>query len=219
MVDVGKILRVDIRDEKDQLLLPNANYDFPAKFFQADEEDLLIVKSFGVLEELPSGTRLLVIVYYATGERVCYPGRVTIATVHQWNVLIGANAHKLKERRRFFKLEVNLPVLVTMVTRDEETTPMDPPLEAVVRDINLGGVYLRTDYELIKGDQLMLIMQLDEKDTINVVAEVLRVQHPPGRSTPPPDGYGCRFLGLTIRQEERMTRYIYRYQRQQKELD
>lgn len=95
---------------------------------------------------------------------------------------------------------------------DDKPTPLDPPAEIYIKDINVGGVFfICTDARrhFAKGDKLLMIINLSGS-RLELNAEVLREQAIDSQETD--TGYGCRFIGVSHSQEETISRYIYKLQ-------
>lgn len=213
MLIMKKIIKVDVRDKNDKLILSDVNFDFPKNYAGNAHEQLLIIKGEN-LPELAKGTYLSIIISYLTGDRISYPTEVAICTDKQLNVYIGAGEKKLEERRRFFKLATNVLAEVTFFTRDKEMQTLENPLKVLIKNINIGGVFFRTAYEFEMGDELMMVIQLGN-DQLETVAQILRIHYTEDEGSEGKrvvEGYGCRFLGITHAQEAIISRYIFNYQ-------
>ena len=140
---------------------------------------------------------------YINGTRVKYKTVVDLSTEYQMNFHVG-EGEAMEERRRSFKINVELAGVVHFYMRDEQVFSFDEPIDVEMKNINLGGVFFRSEYVFEKGDQVMLSF-LDGK--MEFLSDILRVQTKAG--TDEVDGYGCRFLNVTPVQEEQLAKFIF----------
>ena len=217
-----KITRMDVRDQNDQLLLSNVNYELSGRLSANMQVEVVIIKG-SELPELERETPVSLVAHYSHGDRLCYSAHVAIATQLQWNLRLCGEPHKLRERRRFFKVAAELPVLVEACVRDrdeeEEEEEFDPPIQMQTQDINLGGVYLLAplgDKRVMQAGDLLSVALYIEEERIETTLEVLRVRERKD-SEGVIHGYGCRFTALSTMQEQILAGYIYKYQWNHKE--
>lgn len=125
----------------------------------------------------------------------------------QMNIsLLKSNSTKvLEERRRYFKIKVELSGRVLFVVRDENTIRFEEPVAVEVHDINVGGIFLTSAYEFHKDDSACVDIELVDGYHLNTMATILRVQTD---SDGVIIGYGCAFEALTAAQEDAIGRYI-----------
>ena len=125
----------------------------------------------------------------------------------QMNVLIlkSNSTQVLEERRRYFKIKVNLSGRALFVVRDEETIRFEEPASIGVNDINVGGIFMTCGYEFQKDDCVCVDIELMDNYRLNTMAHVLRVQKSAEGDIL---GYGCSFESLTAAQEDAIGRYI-----------
>ncbi len=131
-----------------------------------------------------------------------YDTHIDICTDYQINFHVG-KGELLKERRRSFKITVDMNGISPFFIRGEEMFAFDDPIELHFVNINLGGVFFSSNSKFEPGDQVMLNF-LDGE--MQLLAEILRVQRKENGEV---EGYGCCFISLNKAQEERLARFIF----------
>ena len=103
-----------------------------------------------------------VIAYSKAGDRIKYAGDISMSHDRQMNIsLLKSNSTKvLEERRRYFKIKVELPGRALFVVRDENTIRFEEPVAVVIHDINVGGIFLTSAYEFHKDDSACVDIEL-----------------------------------------------------------
>ncbi len=215
----NKIIKVEILDRNGVVAVTSdKGFVFPKNIESADES-ILIIKGTG-MREFPRDERVHVIATTKAGDRIKYPGLVTVSLGAQLNVRIlkSRDTEVLEERRRYFKIKVEEHGRVLFLVRDDETVRFDEPIPIEIQDINIGGVFITCDdYVFQEDDVICLDIDLFVDYRLNAVAAVLRVQKDADGAI---KGYGCQFQGLTASQEDYIGKYIYKIQfaQRQKEM-
>lgn len=202
MIKKDKIGRVVIYDNKERMLLATKSVYFPRDFFRIEDRDLVMIKGTD-LPLIPKDEYIVAVFEYINGVRMKYTTSVDLSTESQMNFHVG-DGIALEERRASYKINIEFEVPSPFYIRNEEIVSFDKPISIHVCNINLGGVYIKTDYDFEVGDQLMLLMFGGEME---LLTEILRAQKVLGTDTI--DGFGCRFLSITQSQEERLARFIF----------
>lgn len=202
MIKKDKIGRVVIYDNKERMLLATKSVYFPRDFFRIKDRDLVMIKGTD-LPLIPKDEYIVAVFEYINGVRMKYTTSVDLSTESQMNFHVG-DGIALEERRASYKINIEFEVPSPFYIRNEEIVSFDKPISIHVCNINLGGVYIKTDYDFEAGDQLMLLMFGGEME---LLTEILRAQKVLGTDTI--DGFGCRFLSITQSQEERLARFIF----------
>lgn len=202
MIKKDKIGRVVIYDNKERMLLATKSVYFPRDFFRIKDRDLVMIKGTD-LPLIPKDEYIVAVFEYINGVRMKYTTSVDLSTESQMNFHVG-DGIALEERRASYKINIEFEVPSPFYIRNEEIVSFDKPISIHVCNINLGGVYIKTDYDFEVGDQLMLLMFGGEME---LLTEILRAQKVLGTDTI--DGFGCRFLSITQSQEERLARFIF----------
>lgn len=205
MIKKDKIGRVVIYDDQDRMILATKSVYFPKDFFRIKDRDLVMIKGSG-LPLIPKDDYITAVFEYINGVRMKYKTSVDLSTEYQMNFHVGEGI-ALEERRASFKINTEFDVVSPFYIRNEELINFDKPLNIHVCNINLGGVYMKTEFDFEPGDQLMLHFFGGE---VELLTEVLRSQKVFG--TDVIDGYGCHFLNITQSQEERLARFIFEIQ-------
>lgn len=200
MINKEKITKADIYDENGNLLLSTKSVTFPRDFFKLKGLELVSIKG----SDLPifhKDDKIKIIFEYINGTRLeCHSG-VDISTDKQLNFHVGEGI-VLEERRRSFKVTTVEPAFIMRIERNEEVFDLETKKDATILNINLGGVLLKSDAELVVGDIIDLSIL---PDPMYLRAKILRKQTD---SSGELIGYGCCFLDVTTTQEERLARYL-----------
>lgn len=181
-------------------------------------DTMMIIKGNG-LPEIDRGAGLDVIASMKNGSRVKYPSYVSVSTEYQLNVVIRTEQGKtLEERRRYYKIDVDISCVINCVEREESRAVLSKPYITKIRDLNIGGIFLCIcDEPLEIGDKLMLTVDLGDK-TMDLDAVILRVQKNAAGDIV---GYGCRFINITAAVEDVISKYVFQLQKErlQKEAE
>ena len=182
----------------ERLMYTESNFDFPIMYDLNDNiiDNMLMIKGKR-MPEIDTSQYVYVIARMRDGDRYRYKTNVSVSTDRQLNVI--------KTNERAF-------ITLRMQEGDDKPTPLDPPAEIYIKDINVGGVFfICTDARrhFAKGDKLLMIINL-AGSRLELNAEVLRELAIDSQETD--TGYGCRFIGVSHSQEETISRYIYKLQ-------
>lgn len=201
MINKDKISRVLVYNQRGRMLLSTKLVSFPRDFFKIRGKDLVMLKGtdFPIISK---GEPVEAIFEYLNGDRVKYNTVIDICTEYQINFHVG-EGEVLKERRRSFKVTVDMNGISPFYIRGEEMFAFDDPIELHIINLNLGGVFFSSNSTFEVGDQVMLNF-LDGE--MKLLIEILRVQR---KDSGEVEGYGCRFLDVNQAQEERLARFIF----------
>lgn len=205
----NKIVKVDIlAQDGSQVLSSERGFVFPNNI-DSDDESILIVKGKN-LPELDRGTRVSVIAYSKAGERIRYAGDISVSHDRQMNVMLlkAGSGGVLEERRRYFKIKVELSGRALFVVRDEEAIRFEIPPAISVLDINVGGIFMKCEFSFAVDDCVCVDIELMDEYRLNTMARILRMQKNGDEIL----GYGCAFENLTAAQEDAIGRYINQQQ-------
>ena len=201
MVNKEKISKVDVYDSNGKRLVSAKEVFFPKDFFRMKGQELVLIKD-NHMPLLDKGQLLEIIFEYINGTRIKYLTTVDICTEYQLNFHLGEGV-ALEERRRSYKVNAEFYGHSDFYLRNEEMFTYDEPIELHFKNINIGGAFFSAQFEFSMGDQVMLSF-LNGK--IEVICEVLRIQKDPEGKI---QGYGCKFLNVSLMQEERIARFIF----------
>ena len=201
MINKDKINRVLVYNQRGRMLLSTQSVSFPRDFFKVKEKDLVMLKGSD-FPDIPKGEPVEAIFEYLNGDRVKYNTVIDICTDYQINFHVG-EGEVLKERRRSFKVMVDMNGISPFYIRGEEMFAFDDPIELHIINLNLGGVFFSSNSTFEVGDQVMLNF-LDGE--MKLLIEILRVQRAEDGKV---EGYGCRFMDVNQSQEERLARFIF----------
>ena len=211
----NKIIKVEILDKNGtSAVSAEKGFVFP-KNIESSEESILIIKGKG-MREFATGEHVHIIATSESGDRIKYPGSVSISLDSQLNVKIIKNrdTEVLQERRRYFKIKVDERGRALFVVRNEETTRFEEPYPIEVKDINIGGIFMACPFEFEEDDFVCIDIDLFIDYRLNAVVHILRVAREPDGTI---KGYGCEFQGLTASQEDYIGKFIYKVQSAQRQ--
>lgn len=214
MIFGGKVIRVDVLDTKGSVILSaDKHFVVPANI-SSDEDSILMIKGRG-MPELDYNTIVAVILTTKSNDRIRLMGSVTMSMDKQLNIRVtrSNDTQLLEERRRYYKLKVNVGGRALFYIRDEKTIRYDEPHSISVLDINLGGMFMVVDDEYINDDMVCVEVDLFEDYPLNAAVRILRVQRDGEGNI---IGYGCEFQGLTAAQEDYIGRFIYKVQSEER---
>ncbi|MCH5193956.1 MAG: PilZ domain-containing protein [Oscillospiraceae bacterium] len=200
MISKDKINRVLIYDVNGRMLLATSSVFFPKDFFKVKGTDFVMLKGSDY-PVLHTGEAIDAIFEYGTGTRVKYKTSVDLSTEYQMNFRV-SDGEVLEERRRSFKIMVDMDGQSPFFIRGEEMFSFDAPMELHIININLGGVLFSSSSDFEPGDQVMLDFMEGE---MQLLMEVLRIQRAKDGSI---EGYGCKFIDITAAQEEKLAKFI-----------
>lgn len=213
----GKIIKVDVLDEKGTIIYSAEKGFVVPKNTAADEDSIIIIKGKD-LPELERNTIVSAVTTSKSGDRVKYMCAVTVSMDRQLNIKILPNNNNqlLEERRRYYKLKIKEKGRALFYIRDEKTIRFDEPAPIEILDINVGGVFMTVDNEFIAGDLVCIEINLFEEYPLNAAVRVLRIQRDAAGEVV---GYGCEFQGLTAAQEDYIGRFIYKVQSEMRQKE
>lgn len=216
----SKVIKVEVLDEKGNIIIAAEKGFIVPKNMQADEDCIVMIKGRD-LPELDHNKIVSVVMTTKSSDRIRYSGAISVSMETQMNIqlLRSGDTKVLEERRRFFKIKVNENGKVLFFVRDEKTIRFDEPVAIAVLDINVGGVFLMCDpdeAEFMLDDLLCVEINLFMDYPLNAAVRVLRVQRDSEGSI---CGYGCEFQGLTAAQEDYIGRFIYKVQSEQRQKE
>lgn len=200
MINKDKIMRVLIYDLGGSLLLTTSSVFFPRDFFKIRGTELVMLKGSD-FPIIPKEDTIEAIFEYRDGTRVKYRTSIDLCTEYQINFHVG-EGEVLQERRRSFKITVDFDGNSPFYIRGEELYPFDAPVELHFVNLNVGGVFFKSNSEFEKGDQVMLSFFGGD---MQLLAEILRVQRDENGEV---EGYGCQFLNASHAQEEKLAKFI-----------
>lgn len=201
MINKDKINRVLVYNLRGRMLLSTKFVSFPRDFFKLKGKDLVMLKGSD-FPLISKGEPVEAIFEYLNGDRVKYNTVIDLCTEYQINFHVG-EGEVLQERRRSFKVTVDMNGISPFYIRGEEMFAFDDPIELHIINLNLGGVFFSSNSTFEVGDQVMLNF-LDGE--MKLLIEILRVQR---KDSGEVEGYGCRFLDVNQTQEERLARFIF----------
>ena len=144
----SKVIKVEVLDEKGNIIIAAEKGFVVPKNMQSDEDCIVMIKGKN-LPELDHNRIVSVVTTTKSGDRIKYSGAVSVSMETQMNIqlLRSGDTRVLEERRRFFKIKVHEKGKALFFVRDEKTIRFDEPLTIEVLDINVGGVFLMCDQD------------------------------------------------------------------------
>ncbi len=211
MIDKHKIIKVDVFNSKNHLLLSSDEFNVIRHENDRQQTISITIKPEGSVE-LKKGTKVEVVFYYINGDRTKYDTKTDVCTEYQLNITIGSDFDVLKERRRFYKLKADIDSKIVIINIDGYDTVLEEPIICTIRDINIGGIYMECESIFKVSDVFVMHFELLGKK-LNLTTKVLRLKINPGRL----QGYGCCFINNKPSEEEVIARFINHIQRERME--
>ena len=215
MLEKSRIYKIEVTSpggrklavaEKDQ-------FSFPRLFINDMPVNNVIILKGKRFPELEIDTNIYVITYMKNGDRIRYPAAVRMSLVDQLNVQLRSDYGTLmEERRRYFKVESDIDCTVYGYIRDDNYVEFAKPVEGVIKNISIGGVYLDCENIQFSPHDILSLGLYVEGNPVEIYAEILRVQRKDGII----DGYGCQFQNVDQNQEEIFGHFVYTIQLQKR---
>ncbi|MCL2637714.1 MAG: PilZ domain-containing protein [Oscillospiraceae bacterium] len=222
VLDKDKVIKLEICTSKGRALLTlTKNFMFPQSIVRENERfkpnETVLIKG----KNLPVFARnasITVIAHTRAGDRFNLPGHIAVSTEVQLNItLTQVEAELIPDRRRFYKIAMEIPCVLTSITRGTKHVDVDPHIPFVIQDINIGGVFLGNSEQVeLKRDDMAALVITEGLGNMEFVAKVLRVKKDDDDIVL---GYGCSFLFMNARQEELVAKYINEIQLKQRALE
>lgn len=214
MISRDQIIKIDILTADNRKILSAAGRQFSIQAIDGgiNGGDSILILRGKDLPEMYKGDYVSVIMSMRNGQRIRFPSFISVSTVFQLNVVIrNSEGKSLTERRRYYKVEVDIDCVINCVERDDNRTVLAKPYITKIRDINIGGIFLCIcDEPLEVNDKLMITIDLDYR-TLDLEAVILRVQRDEFGEIV---GYGCQFLHPTAAEEDIISKYIFELQKE-----
>ncbi len=214
MIFGGKVIRVDVLDTKGTVLLSTDKHFVIPMNINSDEDSIVIIKGRD-LPELEYNSIVSLILTTKSNDRIKLMGSVAVSMDKQLNIRVmrSSTTQLLEERRRYYKLKVNVGGRALFFVRDEKTIRYDEPLHIDVLDINVGGMFMSCKGEYMEDDLVCVEVDLFSDYPLNAAVRILRVQRDGEGNIA---GYGCEFQGLTAAQEDYIGRFVYKVQSEER---
>ncbi len=214
MIFGGKVIKVDVLDTKGTVLLSTDKHFVIPMNINSDEDSIVIIKGRD-LPELEYNSIVSLILTTKSNDRIKLMGSISMSMDKQLNVKVmrSSSTQLLEERRRSYKLKVNVGGRALFYVRDEKTIRYDEPLHLDVLDINVGGLFMVCKDEYMEGDLVCVEVDLFDDYPLNAAVRILRVQRDGEGNI---IGYGCEFQGLTAAQEDYIGRFVYKVQSEER---
>lgn len=209
-----QILKLDILTVDNVRILSATNKQFSLRAMEGgiNNGDTMMIIKGSRLPEIDRGSGLEVVASMKNGQRVKFPSYVSVSTEYQLNIVIRTEQGTvLQERRRYYKVDVDIACIINSVERNESRSVLTKPYLTKIRDLNIGGVFLCIcDEPLETADKLKLTLDLGSK-TIDLDAVILRIQKNAAGDT---IGYGCQFINVTPAEEDVISKYVFELQKE-----
>lgn len=214
MLNQEKVVKLELCTLKGNLLMTvSDNYSFPKRLVDEshDPRNVMMIKGKN-LPVFAKGAFINIVAYMKSNDRVNYPAVIDISTETQLNVTVRFDRAKLlEERRRYFKIDANEPCGLFIITRGEKQVELEVPIPCIIKNINLGGVFLHLQrrVDLNINDSMTILVPDMMGERVEFVLKILRIQKGTENELL---GYGCCFLFLSTKQEELLAKYINKLQ-------
>ncbi len=208
-VDSKKVLKIEAYTMSNKLIVSSADFSVTNIDIRHKNMEQVVLKA-DIKNPVSASQKIKIIVYMLNGDRLQYTTSVDLCTTFQLNAMIDENFVILEERRRFYKVKVKLKAMVVLVSDEDKEIIVDKPFNVIIRDINIGGIYIESSNIRLKVNDIINIqLNLCDRDMV-LCAKILRCQNV-GMSN---EGYGCSFINIKNSQEEQIAKYINKIQRE-----
>lgn len=213
LIKKENIIKLEVHDLEGNLIHSTQNFEFAKDFFGLAGKEFIIIKGNNI-PTLPKGEMIDAIFYYRNGTRVKIRTGIDVASSQQMNFHIGNDYIVMEERRNSFKVYIDIPATVSSYKRGDDVFDFGPPpLEAVIKNINVGGIFFKANYSFAHSDIVKIHFI---KDDFSVDARILRIQRDEAGNVV---GYGCCFEGISQQGEQIVSRFIFECQLAEREKE
>jgi hypothetical protein len=211
--DPKKIQKIDLCAPGGHLLSSFKHFTFPPVEEYEVENSRLILKG-KKLQTFKRETLLTCVFYMKSGERLNLPVQVTVSTDNQLTLFVQrSKTTTMAEKRRFFKIVSNVKCRLTVLQRSSEAFDIDPYLDGIIDNINLGGVFISVEPGLDFENEDIVSVEVPDLmgNFMRFNCKILRVQLDTNTGR---EGFGCSFIGLDLKTESVIAKYINWLQRE-----
>lgn len=194
LLNKDKILKIEIYDTKERHLGTTRIYSFAKTLFKTSTVGMTI--KCNNLPNLKKGDSVMLIFEYVNSQRYRTVTRIDAASKSEIQVKVG-EVTEIEERRRSFKIATKEKATVYKSKSEKEEG-----IEAMILNINLGGVLLKCDEYFNVGTVIYINTISGE---LEVPAKILRRQNDINGNFV---GYGCQFVDISEAEEEIVAKYI-----------
>lgn len=212
MFDIHRVTKLEVFSRDDKTLILASEHFSIAVDEEARIPQCHIIIKGNNLPELDMGKSIDLVANLINGDRILHNAVVDVSTEFQLNLTVNKKCEVLEERRRFYKVYTDLDAKINTVSRRGNDISPSEPIPATIKNINIGGVFLKCGFMLEPDDVITLSFEIVSKQ-MNIMTNVIRAQVNGSELV----GYGCSFVRLRGWEEEALAQYIYKAQIEQKE--
>lgn len=194
LLNKEKISKIEVYDAKERHLGTTRIYSFSKSLFKSSTVGMTI--KCNNLPNLKKGDSVMIIFEYVNSQRYRSVTKIDSATKAQIEVKVG-EVTEIEERRRSFKISTKEKAIVYKGKSEKEEG-----IDAMILNINLGGVLLKCDEYFNVGTIIYLNTFSGE---LEVPTKILRRQNDINGNFV---GYGCQFVDISEAEEEIVAKYI-----------
>ncbi len=194
LLNKEKISKIEVYDAKERHLGTTRIYSFSKSLFKSSTVGMTI--KCNNLPNLKKGDSVMIIFEYVNSQRYRAVTKIDSATKAQIEVKVG-EVTEIEERRRSFKIPTKEKAIVYKGKSEKEEG-----IDAMILNINLGGVLLKCDEYFNVGTIIYLNTFSGE---LEVPTKILRRQNDINGNFV---GYGCQFVDISEAEEEIVAKYI-----------
>lgn len=192
-----------------KLIISSETFSFSDISTHPDGDIPIVIKG-EVKKVVNIDSKIKIILYYINGDREQYITKADLCTAYQLNAVLHNDGVILEERRRYYKLKVNLASKIIHIMNENKEILLEEEIPVTIKDINIGGVFIECSKNCLNvNDCINLEINLHGNEMI-LFSKVLRIQNSENNSY----GYGCCFIHLTTKQEEIIAKFINQIQRE-----
>lgn len=194
LLNKEKISKIEVYDMKERHLGTTRIYSFAKSLFKTSTVGMNI--KCKDLPNMKKGDSVMLIFEYVNSQRYRAVTKIDSASKTEIEVKVG-EVTEIEERRRSFKIATKEKATVYKSKSEKEEG-----IEAMILNINIGGVLLKCD-EYFNVGTIIYINTFSGK--LEVPAKILRRQNDINGNFV---GYGCQFVDISETEEEIVAKYI-----------
>ncbi|MBQ3162872.1 MAG: PilZ domain-containing protein [Oscillospiraceae bacterium] len=194
LLNKEKISKIEVYDMKERHLGTTRIYSFAKSLFKTSTIGMTI--KCKNLPNMKKGDSVMLVFEYVNSQRYRTVTRIDSASKTEIEVKVG-EVTEIEERRRSFKIATKEKATVYKSKSEKEEG-----IEAMILNINLGGVLLKCDEYFNVGT---IIYLNTFSGNLEVPAKILRRQNDINGNFV---GYGCQFVDISETEEEIVAKYI-----------
>ena len=185
-VDLNNVIFIDITIN---------NKRFQSRFFMGKRVNNInseIIIGHKDMSNIHEKNTVMLVFNLINAERYSQTGYISKVEEHKFTIELNDDIQKLQERRVNLKISCNLTGDICVMNQD---------LYIDITNISIGGVFIKAEYDFTpKNIYSIYIKELDVSGKVKILRKQM--------SGDTIEGYGCQFIDLSDRNQEKIFMYI-----------